>query len=92
MPYIEANKYCKCFLSAVYTLLILLIEIIALRRTETVFYKLVVENNLQVKNAQILSGKMGLKNISSKYKLMKFGDITIIKNEDCFRFAVPLIK
>ncbi len=53
---------------------------------------LVIENNLQVKNAQSTSGKMGLKNISSKYRLMKFRDITVTKDENRFIVTVSLIK
>lgn len=54
--------------------------------------KLIAKNNLQKKNVQKLSNKMGLKNISAKYKLMKLQDILIEQTAEYFIVAVPLIK
>lgn len=54
--------------------------------------KLIVSNNLQRKTQKVLSNKVGLTNISNKYRLMKQGEITV--NDDGVEFAVivPLIQ
>ena len=46
---------------------------------------LVVRNNLQKKNAQAMSNKMGLANIATKYVLLKQRKIIIKETEDHFK-------
>ncbi len=53
---------------------------------------LVVENNLQKKNARAISNKMGLENIATKYILLKQRKIIIRESEDRFAVTIPLIK
>ena len=53
---------------------------------------LIVENNLQRKSAHVVSNKMGLKNISAKYKLLKQGNIDVQETAEQFRVIIPLIK
>lgn len=53
---------------------------------------LVVENNLQQKNTGEVSGKVGLRNISAKYKLMGQEDIIVEKTKEFFRVTIHLIK
>jgi LytS/YehU family sensor histidine kinase len=53
---------------------------------------LVIENNLQKKNAQAMSNKMGLANIATKYVLLKQRKIIIRETEDRFIVIIPLIK
>jgi sensor histidine kinase YesM len=54
--------------------------------------RLIVENNLQKKNAAAFSNKMGLKNIAAKYKLLKQQVIEIEETSVHFRVSIPLIK
>jgi sensor histidine kinase YesM len=54
--------------------------------------KLVVKNNLQKKTQQVPSGKVGLANIISRYKLLKQPDVMVNETEDEFIVSVPLIK
>jgi sensor histidine kinase YesM len=54
--------------------------------------KLVVSNNLQKKNKAVVSNKVGLSNIISKYKLLNCPDVEIIETADEFSVALPLIK
>jgi len=53
--------------------------------------RLVVRNNLQRKNIVVDSGKVGLKNISNKYKVLKQPDIIITQSADHFTVCIPLI-
>ncbi|MBS1948653.1 MAG: histidine kinase [Bacteroidetes bacterium] len=53
---------------------------------------LVVENNKQKKSTNAFSNKMGLKNISAKYALMKQQNIVIEETTELFRVIIPLIK
>jgi len=52
---------------------------------------LVVENNLHPVKASGASSNVGLKNISSRYRLLKSQDIVIRKNEQCFQVFLPLV-
>lgn len=54
--------------------------------------RLTIENNLQLKNAGEISGKLGLKNISAKYRLLKQPDVRIEKTPELFRVSIHLIK
>lgn len=53
--------------------------------------ELVVTNNLQKKNLHVDSTKIGLRNISSKYKLLNKPDIQIQQTETAFTVILPLI-
>ncbi|TSJ42623.1 hypothetical protein FO440_00070 [Mucilaginibacter corticis] len=53
---------------------------------------LTVTNNLQKKNSKILSNKVGLQNIATKYQLLHHVDIDIKNGPDDFSVTVPLIK
>lgn len=54
--------------------------------------KLVVSNNLQKKNKAVVSNKVGLSNIISKYKLLNYPDVEIKETTEQFIVALPLIK
>ena len=54
--------------------------------------KLVVTNNLQRKSTKILSNKIGLTNISNKYKLMKQEEIMVNDDGKEFSVVIPLIN
>ena len=54
--------------------------------------RLVVTNNRQKKAAMMGSHKMGLHNISTKYRLLKEGEVEVTQTDTEFRVAVPLIK
>jgi sensor histidine kinase YesM len=54
--------------------------------------KLVVTNNLQKKNKAVVSNKVGLSNIISKYKLLNCPDVEIKETADEFKVVLPLIK
>ncbi|WP_020600375.1 sensor histidine kinase [Spirosoma panaciterrae] len=54
--------------------------------------KLIVQNNLQRKNSRMLSTKVGLANIVTKYKLLGEGDVAIEDEEPYFTVTIPLIK
>lgn len=53
---------------------------------------IIVENNLQKKNNKETSGKLGLRNISSKYRLLKQKDIVVQESAESFRVIIHLIK
>jgi two-component system LytT family sensor kinase len=53
--------------------------------------KLVVNNNLQRKQINKNSTKIGLNNISSKYKLMKQQGFQVVEGENNFMVVMPLI-
>lgn len=52
----------------------------------------VVENNLQKKDQQYASTKMGLANIRSRYELLIHKDISVKETEDKFIVKLPLIE
>lgn len=51
-----------------------------------------VKNNKQKKSITVPSTRMGLLNISHKYKLLNMPEIIIDDNDDEFRVCIPLIK
>ena len=53
--------------------------------------QLQVRNNLQRKNVMVDSGKVGLKNIANKYKLLKQPDIMITQIDGHFIVCLPLM-
>lgn len=53
---------------------------------------LIVLNNRQIKKLSVQSSKMGLSNISAKYKLLNYPDIIINETENDFRVSLSLIK
>lgn len=53
--------------------------------------KLVVSNNLQRRTTKVLSNKVGLENISTKYHLLKQSGFQIIEDDYNFTVALPLI-
>lgn len=54
--------------------------------------QLVVVNNLQKKNSLVSSGKLGLQNIKTKYRLLHAKNVVIRETEDAFLVVIPLIK
>jgi LytS/YehU family sensor histidine kinase len=54
--------------------------------------KLIVRNNLQRKNKSVVSNKIGLSNIISKYRLLNCPDIEIEETAGEFTVVLPLIK
>lgn len=52
---------------------------------------LCVENNLQKKILNVPSNKMGLANISAKYKLLNHPEVVIHESPELFRVVLPLI-
>lgn len=54
--------------------------------------KLVVSNNLQKKNKTVVSNKVGLSNILSKYELLNYPEVEIKETIDEFIVVLPLIK
>lgn len=54
--------------------------------------KLVVSNNLQKKKRAVVSNKIGLNNIISKYKLLNHPEVEIIETDNEFKVVLPLIK
>ena len=58
----------------------------------TEYEKLVVTNNLQKKNNTVVSNKVGLSNIISKYRLLNCPDVEITETAGEFRVVLPLIK
>ena len=54
--------------------------------------QLLVRNNLQRKNVFVDSGKVGLKNISNKYKLLRQPDIVIMEADGHFTVCLPLMS
>ncbi|HZG24406.1 MAG TPA: histidine kinase [Chitinophagaceae bacterium] len=53
---------------------------------------LAVVNNLQKKTSPVISHKLGLRNIQSKYKLLMSGEVVVQQTTDAFTVIVPLIK
>ena len=51
-----------------------------------------VVNNLQKKNSVIISNKLGLRNIISKYELMNKRKVVVNETADIFEVILPLIK
>ncbi len=54
--------------------------------------KLVVSNNLQKKDKTVISNKVGLNNIVSKYKLLNHPDVDIRETDNEFIVTLPLIQ
>jgi len=54
--------------------------------------RIIVKNNLQKKTIPVPSDKIGLANIFTKYKLLNFPDVRIIKEELYFSVSLPLIE
>jgi hypothetical protein len=54
--------------------------------------KLVVANNLQRKDRQVSSNRVGLTNIVKKYRLMKKEEISVRDDGKEFAVVVPLIQ
>ncbi len=55
-------------------------------------HKLIVENNLQPKNAIEPGSKTGLENLAGRYEFLTGKKVEIVKNGDYFRVSLPLIK
>lgn len=53
---------------------------------------IIVSNNLQKKNQQYNSTKMGLANIRSRYKLLINKDIVVNESSDAFTVKLPIIE
>lgn len=53
--------------------------------------KLVVENNLQPRLDEVTSTKVGLQNISSRYKYLTDKKVEIMQSEQSFTVALPLL-
>lgn len=53
---------------------------------------LVVSNNLQEKKIKHNSSKIGLRNITERYKLLTNRPVEIIKSEDSFVVKLPILK
>jgi putative flippase GtrA len=53
---------------------------------------LLIKNNLQKKYRRVSSGRVGLANIISKYKLLNAAGIEVEENEKEFIVSIPLIK
>jgi len=53
---------------------------------------IIVKNNLQKKDQQYSSTKLGLANIKSRYKLLADAEIEIIENTAFFMVKLPIIK
>lgn len=53
---------------------------------------LTVSNNIQKKSSKILSNKVGLQNIITKYQLLNYADVTINNDAEAFSVSLPLIK
>ena len=54
--------------------------------------QLMVRNSLQLKTVHVSSNKVGLRNISDKYKLMSQPDIMVAQTESFFSVTIPLIR
>lgn len=54
--------------------------------------KLVVSNNLQKKKRSVVSNKVGLNNIISKYQLLNYPEVEIKETDSEFIVVLPLIK
>jgi sensor histidine kinase YesM len=53
---------------------------------------LVVVNNLQKKSSLLLSSKLGLRNIITKYRLLNQKEVLVKQTEKAFQVTLPLIK
>lgn len=51
-----------------------------------------VENNIQKKLSKILSNKIGLQNISAKYRLLNQPEVLITESAELFTVCLPIIK
>jgi LytS/YehU family sensor histidine kinase len=54
--------------------------------------QLVVQNNLQRKSTAVLSNKVGLANIATKYRLLSGGNIEIYEDSSRFAVTLPLLE
>lgn len=54
--------------------------------------ELFVENNLQLRENVTGSNNIGLKNLTERYRFLTGKDMTVTKNENCFRVTIPLIN
>ena len=54
-------------------------------------HKIVVENNLQIKNKGVDSSRTGLENLKQQYALVSDEPILIEQREDCFRVTLPVL-
>jgi two-component system, LytTR family, sensor kinase len=53
---------------------------------------LVVENNIRKRSGNILSGKVGLSNIITKYKLLGKEEVQIFHDAENFKVEIPLLE
>lgn len=53
--------------------------------------QLVVQNNLQRRSVQVVSERVGLTNITAKYRLLGQGEVLISEDDDYFRVTMPLL-
>ena len=53
---------------------------------------LIVINNLQKRHSAIISNKLGLRNIITKYRLMNHRNVLIKQTDKVFQVIIPLIK
>lgn len=53
---------------------------------------LVIINNLQKKHSAVLSNKLGLRNVITKYRLMNQRNVMIKQTDQVFQVIIPLIK
>jgi hypothetical protein len=51
-----------------------------------------VVNNLQKKTSTITSSKLGLRNIITKYNLLKQKEVLVKQTDKVFQVILPLIK
>ncbi|MVM37654.1 hypothetical protein GO730_08660 [Spirosoma sp. HMF3257] len=54
-------------------------------------HSLIVRNNLQRKNTPVLSNRIGLTNIATKYRLLGEGDLSILEADGQFVVTLPLL-
>jgi sensor histidine kinase YesM len=54
-------------------------------------YQLIVSNNLQKKQANVLSNRLGLQNIIKKYKLLGQSEVKVEQTDAEFKVVLPLI-
>ena len=54
--------------------------------------RLAILNNKRPKSSVVISDKLGLKTIQSKYALMNQGEVEIKQADDAFEVSIPLIK
>jgi two-component system, LytTR family, sensor kinase len=53
--------------------------------------KLIIENNVNKKSAVVVSNKVGLNNIATKYQLLNNENIDVLQDEKTFKVVLPLI-